>query len=190
MNLEDYAEKIDNLIRTLPEVLQDEAIASAGRGLVRRMKDRIFNQGLDRENRIIGEDYSTKPIYVPKERFARPSAFRPQGKNAKGKKREDGTERKTMYLPGGYKELKQVQGLVYDRINLVYKGDLRRAFISEFREGVLYIGFNSELQAKKREWIEAMFGKVIFTASDEEMLEYRAAVIRHLQRVRRENLSA
>lgn len=188
MTLEEYKAKIDRLFTLVPEALRGEAIQSAGNGLVRRMKDRIFNQGLDRDNKIIAEAYSRKPIYVVKEQFVKRGSFKARGKNSASSKFDNGNRRKSMYLPGGYEELKKIQNLG-DNVNFFYRGDLKRAFVAQFQDGVLLIGFNSQKQADKRRYLEKKYNKVVFHYSVEEMLEYNAALIRQLQRVMRENFS-
>lgn len=185
VTLREHKRDIQNLMGKVPAELQGKAIQSAGNGLVRRMKDRIFTQGLDYKNKIIAEDYSKTPMYVPKAVFVKPGSFKARGKNSNDKKFGNGNTRKTMYLSEGYKELKKVQGLVWDRVNLTYSGKLKRGLVAVFRDGVLLIGFSNKDAANKREWNEKRFRKIIFRASREELLEYYASVIRHLKTAKR-----
>ncbi|NCT92944.1 MAG: hypothetical protein GXC72_00845 [Chitinophagaceae bacterium] len=88
---------------------------------------------------IPGKRYSTEPIYASPSMFNRKGSFKPIGKGEekaktttvyntktqKGKKvaiKEDHTERKTMYLGEGYKELREVNGLQTAVVDVTFSG--------------------------------------------------------------------
>ena len=185
MDLREYLEKIERYAHELPQRVQEIALDKAGAALVRKMKDRIFNQGLDKFFKILAEGYSTTPMYVTKDQFVKRSTFRPQGKNESGKRKGDGSERKSMYLPHGYKELKEIQGLQASRVNLLYRGDLKRAFSSDVEGGILYIGFTSAKEAEKAAGLAAKYNTDIFHAADEELLEYYDRLVVEMRKVYR-----
>lgn len=183
MDLREYMQKLNNYSRELPERVQEFALEKAGGALVRKMKDRIFNQGFDKFFKILAEGYSTVPIYVTKEQFVKRSNFRPKGKNENGKTKANGTDIKSMYLQHGYKELKEIQGLQASRINLVYRGDLKRAFSSQVESNVLYIGFTNTKEAEKADWLTKKYQTDIFHAADEELLEYYDRLVVEMRKV-------
>lgn len=183
MDLNEYIEKLNRYTHELPQYVQEIAIEKAGQRLIRIMKDRIFKQGLDKYFKILAESYSTKPMYVNKDQFVKRGSFEPKGKNESGKTKGNGTQRKTMYLPHGYKELKEVQGLSSEIINLQYKGNLKRAFVSSFESGILYIGFTSTEESEKARRLEAKYKTEIFNAANEELLEFNDFVIAEMKKV-------
>lgn len=90
---------------------------------------RIFDLKKNSQGGIIGE-YSTKPIYVDPRDSPR-SIGRPIGKSKKSKFK-DGTDHKSRYFPGGYKEFKQkVRGsttvdlFLFSIFSKSYRGGLR-----------------------------------------------------------------
>jgi len=74
------------------------------------------------EQQGVGAKYSTAAEYVSQQSFINRSAFKPVGKKGESKK---GSKPKTsMYVKGGYKQLKSLQGLKSDTVNLVYTYDM------------------------------------------------------------------
>lgn len=59
--------------------LLDNTVVIAGNAMLAEIKNRIFKQGKNTADTQIG-NYSTTPIYVEKQMFAKPAAFKPQGK--------------------------------------------------------------------------------------------------------------
>src|SRR5690606_9970780 len=105
--------------------------------LLATIKNRITRDGKNSSGQQIGH-YSTKPMYATAEQFDKKSSFKPGGKaqqktlvfsvsNRKKKKvnvKSDFRPYSSMYLPGGYKELRNIQGKPVDKVNLLYRGDL------------------------------------------------------------------
>lgn len=98
---------------------------------------------------IKGEQYSTTPFYAGKSIYNNKSGFSPRGKAFDGqkkkeqKKREDGTDRKTMYLPGGYEELRQLNGLQTAFVDLTFSGRMFQnlGVVKEAIEGGKFLAF-------------------------------------------------
>lgn len=107
----------------MPEV----GVVQAMTELEAEWKDRVFGRGENADGQPIGQ-YSTKPAYYTRAAFIRTAAFKPQGKNGGGRTFVNGKDRKSMYLPGGYSELRDIQGRTTEVVNLKYGGSLERAF--------------------------------------------------------------
>ena len=124
-------------------------------------KERIFDKGLKSDGSKIG-NYSTTPAYFNKNTFIRKSAFKPRGKN--------GGETKTMFLPGGYSEFRDIQGRETDHINLKFSGSEERAFrIYKFGSEVIF-GNADDFEHKKIEGQEDDFGAIFEPSKEEEDL--------------------
>jgi hypothetical protein len=95
--------------------------------------------------------------------------------------------RKTMYLPQGYKELRDIQRLQTQYIDFKYSGALLRSYVMAQQGQVVLLGLNSEEQALKRERLEARFGHT-FKATDEERTDYINQVNASLARLTRNTL--
>jgi hypothetical protein len=148
-------------------------------------------QRIEKEGAKPGAKYSTKPFYAAKGVFNNKGAFKATGKveserlkqakadgkntrrNAKDKVKEDGTPRKTMYLPGGYLELRQIQGLPVDVVNLEYsrrmlsnttvlKVDDKQPYIAA---GI--VGASQAIEKKKLQGQHKKFGDFLRPAPEE-----------------------
>lgn len=181
--LREYNAAIKNLTANLPAELSGPAILSAANGLVRRMKDRVFNQGLDAKNKILQERYSTRALWASKQQFFKPSVFKNVGKRGLPTK-------KTMYFADGYAGLRKSQGLQTSRVNWLYSGRTRRALVARQNGLRVLIGFNTERAKTIRKGLEKRIGRKVFRPSEEEKLEYRASVLRHLKAVNSKYLKA
>lgn len=203
ISLQEYRNKVAALRDKLAAKALDVVIYPAALSLLGTIKNRI-NDGGNSKGGKIGQ-YSTKPAYFRKDQFVKRSAFKPIGKNGfKGERvvseREYRVEERTlksgklqqrlvseqnyriekrnlqsMYLAGGYKELRAIQGRRTDVVNFNYRGSLLLSFgIGKSGQTVL-IGFKNEKEALKRAGLEKRFGKV-FTATDAELKEYNKEV--------------
>ena len=85
------------------------------------------------------------------------------------KNKKDGSERKTMYLPGGYKELRHVQGMETGFVNLQYSGDLFTDFtkLTIVKDSVV-TKTSREINKKKIEGLTKKYGQSLFKHSNEE----------------------
>jgi len=84
----------------------DKLLLQIGSQTFADTRKRIFDDGIDSLGAKIIDGYSTKPFYVP---VKASSKIRPKGKDGKGKFKS-GRPKKSRYLPGGYKELKEIVG--------------------------------------------------------------------------------
>lgn len=84
----------------------DKLALQLASGLFAETRDRIFDKGIDSFGGKIIDAYSTTPFYVP---VAASSKLSPKGKDGKGKFKS-GKSKKSRYLKGGYKELKETIG--------------------------------------------------------------------------------
>jgi len=210
MTPEEYTEKLQQL-HGLQGSVAELAIMPAAAELLIEIKQRIVNDGKNTAEGNIGQ-YSTNPMYVEKSQFINQGAFLAQGKNntmgitagdrlipavrAKqtGVKRNPVNykrytivkanlqERRSMYLPEGYKELRSIQGLRTDIMNFKYRGDLISSYQMQRVAETVLLGLTTEESAKKREGLEKRFGPV-FYATGAEIKRYNDRVTFLLQRL-------
>lgn len=138
--LEDLATKLDE---TMPDVISTAVMVE----LEAKHKQRIFAEGLNSDGSKIGE-YSQAPTYYPKEVFIRKGAFKAKGKKNSGDFK-NGKQRKSMFLAGGYSELRSIQGRQTDFVDIKYSGSAERSIgIVKLGESVLY-GVRDLTESKK-----------------------------------------
>lgn len=156
----------------------EQSLEEAAKATHMKVSSRIFIQGKAADESKIG-NYSTKPLVVSKNSFVNKSAFKQSQRPNKG----GGTRpmfikfpnakkaTPVMVLPGGYKQLKQIQGLKSQYVDLVYTGRTQRAFIGSLRKFGRY-GWAAILRgtktAEKAVLNENKFGKKIFALTREE----------------------
>ena len=105
-------------INILTTVLQPTIAARAqayAAYALQSIKQHIEQQG-------VGAKYSTAAEYVSQQAFINRSAFKPVGK--KGEAKKGSKPKASMFIKGGYKQLKSLQGLKSDTVNLVYTYDM------------------------------------------------------------------
>lgn len=145
---------------------------------------RVFDEGKGGDNAQIG-NYSTEPAYYTKKQF-NGSGFKPQGKTEKGSKKKNGTDRMSMYLPGGYKELRQIQGYETAFVNLTYSAKLRKEFATKLAiEGdSVVLRLRDKLNKDKVDGLTEKYGSETFKHTTEERKffakEVTAATIKYL----------
>ena len=160
----DHLQRLGRLAEALQSGRLDGIYVPAANTLLATIKKRIQRDGKASSGNAIGS-YSTRPRYYSKAAFVKKSAFKPVGK--KGKR--EGA--KTMYLPGGYKELRAVQGRPVNGVNLTYTGDLMASFKMMRGQNKILIGLDSEHESKKKEGLEKRYGKFLY-GTRQELLEY------------------
>lgn len=196
MSPEEYTERLQQLYG-LQNDLAEYTIVPAAAEMLIEIKSRIVNDGKNTADGNIG-DYSTKPMYVEKEQFAKPGAFVAQGKNnvmgitpgdrlvptirlkQTGVRRNPVSykrytvtkanmqERRSMYLPDGYKQLREIQALRTDIMNFKYRGDLINSYQMQKISQQVLLGLTDEKNAMKREKLEERFGPVFYATVSEK----------------------
>lgn len=158
----------------LPKRLQEEVYPNVVETTLNSFKKRIFTNGLDTNGAAIGS-YSEKPISVSKKAFVKKSSFTPSSKSGK-----------TMSLKNGYKELKQVQGLKSDKVNLVYTGDLKESVVSQKKGTGYAIGFSDKNNSEKAGQLESNYNKTIFRFSENEKLKMNQMLATAIRKIHKE----
>lgn len=164
-------QKYEQYKRDLPELLEDHVLEETAAELERKVRKRIFIDGLDANGNIIGQNYSTKPAIVKQDVFIKPSAF-------KGKK--------TMKLEYGYKELRDIQGLKTDKVNLNYSGELKNKLRIARSEKSVVIGIVDRLNADKAKRLEEKYQTKIFAFSEKEIQSHLKNVVKKLKGIQRD----
>lgn len=152
-------------------------------------RQRLFGKGIKGDGTKTG-NYSRKAIYASKDKFRNTGSFRPQGKKEyiKGSKQKTTelydirtrkkkkvaitkpyTQRETMYLPNGYKELRAIQGLEIQFVDLQYTGDLFTDFSKlKIVNDSVVAGVSREINKKKIKGLSKRFGNSLFKHTKEE----------------------
>lgn len=176
MAFSDLSNRLTDLSAQLDTKMPDVLAVAVMSELMAMHKKRIFDDGLNTKGEQIGE-YSTKEAYFDKDDFVRKSAFKPQGKDPKNqiktsvfdistKKKKsvqikkNYTERKTMFLPKGYSEFRDIQGRKTDHINFKLSGSLELGINVVKNENSALYGTTSAFESKKFEGLEERFDGV------------------------------
>ena len=173
---EAFNKKIQDRLRSLK--VNEIIVYPAATATLDKLRQRLFQKGIKGDGSKTG-NYSTEPMYASKKQFKKTGGFRAQGKNAgktasgklaKGtKKKKDGTERKSMYLAGGYKELRQVQGMETGFVNLQYNGDLFTDFTKlTVQKDSVVVKVSRGINEKKIDGLTKKYGSSTFKHSKEE----------------------
>lgn len=142
-----YADLIDDLNELRNS---DKVILSVLNTMLAEQKTRIFDDGLDAEDKPIGV-YSTKPIHIARKNQARNTRF--------------------TYFEGGYKEYKSAIGFDSNKVNLVNTGQMRDDYsVIKIDDHTYGLGFKNELNSNKADGNEKHFKKEIFAQSPNENL--------------------
>lgn len=166
--------------------VQDRILLAAAFTLKAEMIDRIFNRGLASDGAKIG-DYSTTPAYFAKADFVRKSAFEKRGKTNTGDFK-NGKARRSMYLPTGYKEFREIQGRKVDTKNFKMTGSLEKS-INVLRDGdQTVIGITDGKESAKRHGLEEQVGRPVFPPSDADFETFTEAVFDEIEAIFNRNL--
>lgn len=177
----------DNIDREIEAIMVPRA-----NELLANIKNRIMRRGKNSNGQPIG-NYSTKPMYAGRDDFDKTSAFKARGKKPRTvdtyrvssrrkqrvEVRHDYGTYKTMYLSGGYKELRDIQGKPTEFVNLMYRGDLLQngyQLMYNTSDKVIYLGFVSEKFGLIRKGLEQKYGAPIMRATVEEINEHKKQV--------------
>jgi len=182
------ADKINAFIAGFDDLVND-TFTKAIYNLEGDIRERIFQENLDVFGQSLGQ-YSTKSAYFTREQFVNKGAFRAQGKGEHlvGQKRKtykktdsytgksisqayksDLTDRTSMYLQNGYKELRAIQGKEIGIVDLTYSGILKLSGTNvEISDGSYKIKLSNELSIDKARGFEKKRRKRVFYASKQE----------------------
>ena len=179
-----YESRLHDLAQQLHRRNLDRVYVPAANRLLATIKRRIQRDGKGSHDTPLGQ-YSTKPGYYAKAAFVKKSAFKPIGKNGKRRK---GEKAKTMYLPGGYKNLRLLQGRITGKVNLTYSGDLMASYKMVQQQDRIVLGLDSEKEAEKAAGLRKRYGKFL-QGSRKELLAYHKEAKDGLQKLTLETLT-
>lgn len=216
MTPQEYSDNLTELYGLVSQDLASDTIAVAGAELLAAIKKRIVDTGRTTTETPIGQ-YSTKPMYAPQSLFIKGgfkaqgktgklipttvakaaskltygNKFIPYLKERKVSRYSVVTNQNkphtTMYLENGYKQLRDVQGLRTDIVNLKYRGDLIDSYQMQKTQQSVLLGLTSGKEALKREGLEGRFGE-IFYASQQETEQYISRANYLLNRITRNTI--
>lgn len=188
MTLSNAAERLIKLGEALPELI-DESFKVGLVNFHANMKNRIFTLNKDINGNPLGS-YSDKTTLIGASSFrnkTQANAFFSKEKKAqKARKKEADTFENVdddsgwrtvegnalLLLPGGYKELRRMQGMKSDTVNLQYTGELNKSGTKIKTGKNLYqVVFTNELSKDKARGFEKKHGGAqgrVFGASDKE----------------------
>lgn len=199
MTLEQYTSRVDELVNLSSQRVIESVLYPAGNALLGAIKKRIQLDGKKTDGSQIG-NYSTKPMYATVDQFDKTGPFNPRGKaetgatksgrdrittaNVGGKKTAirnvqgfNAEIRQSMYLPQGYKQLRQIQGKPTGFVNLTYRTDLILDYQANLDTNAVLLGFSKESESLKRKGLEEGtkkrkgYGKV-FAPTAQEIKDY------------------
>jgi len=165
MSLQAHMQRLQSLKSEL-ERDHTDILEAAATTMLRKIKRRITHEGKNSENADMGS-YSTTPITVAQKQFVNKGSFKAGGKTGRGKK--------TMYLPSGYRQLKQIQGLEAGKVNASYSGHTTDSYVVVKTGKRVFLGMNNKTASRKRRYIEEKYGPV-YLASKDEYLAYKKEV--------------
>lgn len=173
ITLEQYQHKLQELAKQGSERAVETIIVPAANELLANIKNRIIKEGRKSDGSKIG-NYSTKPAYFEQQQFIQKGKFKPRGKTGETTFKT-GALHKSMYIPTGYKGLRDLQGRPTDKINEFYSGSTMLSYQMQIEPNTILLGLTNEKSAKVRAGQEKRFGK-IFYATQEELKEYNQNV--------------
>lgn len=147
---------------------QTRVSTAAAFTVLAQYKRRIFVDGLATDGSQIGQ-YSTNPYYQNPNNLqgVALSGVSPLGKNGLDTFK-NGRKKKTRYLAGGYKELRELTGRQSDFVDLNFSGSTEGSIQVGQRGEEVVIGFANEQSAEIMAGNEERFGKEIVATSEEE----------------------
>lgn len=172
MTPEEYISKLKQLRDSATEKAVQEILVPNGNELLANIKNRIVRDKKNSSGGPIGT-YSTKPMYASQKQFDKKSAFKPLGKK--------GPTKKTMYLPSGYKQLRDIQGKPTDGVNVNYTGSTNLSYQLQAKGKEVLLGFTDQESSKIRQGLEngtrgrKGYGKIYY-ATQQEIANYNKNV--------------
>lgn len=176
MNLQEHINNIRRIVETKTQAAIGSVIIPAGTEMVGNIINRNANRGENTDGSK-RSGYSKKPIYAGKKQFVK-SGFSPKGKFGDANF-DNGKPHETMFLPGGYEQLRQIQGRRTDIKNYDYSGDTLLAFGLEATNDGANIGFRTKKSSEIRQGLESRNGAA-FPPSEGEKEQYKKQVVERL----------
>jgi len=132
-------------------------------GILRTMKRRIHRDGVNSMGtKIGGGNYSTKPAYFNPDQGSVMLSLANKGKTGRTKFK-NGDAHKTRYYSRGYKEFRTANKKITNKVNLEFKGDLRRALtFKKSRYNHFVIGMSTLSAIEKSDNLEQKYGGQIW----------------------------
>lgn len=133
------------------------------------MVERIFDNGQNGSGQKIGQ-YSTKAMYVVKSQFKKQGAFKARGKNSNKSTFLNKKPRRSMFLPNGYRQLKQIQGYQSEFVNLTYSSDLRNDFATKLAIAgdSVVVRLSRKINRDKVRWLRQKYGNTLWKHTQQE----------------------
>ncbi len=199
MTLIDYQTRLSGLAEAEAKLLTERGFIVGATAMVASIKNRIIRRGLATDGSKIGT-YSTKPAYFTRNQFIKKSAFKGIGQrgfkgervvastkvkfNKKAKKFEKVEKQfhvvkntpQSMYLPNGYKQLREIQGRESDFVNSEYTGDTLNSLQAGRSGGSVVVGFVNERASIIRKAMEKRYGKRIYSGGKDDFTTYKTAL--------------
>lgn len=175
MNIGQYVSRLQELATSSVNDKREEIYVRNGNALLVNIKNRIQQEGRDSSGGKMPA-YSTKPGYYSKEQFVKKSSFKGRGKTGQ-RKFLNGQDHKSMYMPNGYKEFREVQGRQTQVRDLTMSGDLMISYVLGTGDQAILLGFNQQKQSKKRKGLEEKNNGKIFPATHSEIDDFNRAII-------------
>jgi len=175
------AQQIESLERKKQMLIsgRDKALRVAALDTTAAVSMRIFTSGGAQRGRI--GSYSTRPIFATQSQFVKKAAFKKDGFI-----RFPGSSGATpiMNLPGGYKQLRAIQGRPTNTVNLDYSGATRKDFENSVRKwGNGYAAIvKRDLSAEIIEKNELHFKKKIFALTDKELIHFEKTLTKEVMK--------
>lgn len=199
MEVKKYIDALEGVKKALlnkPFIAQ-RVNAVAGNLLLGTVKKRIFLQGLNTNMSPIGT-YSTKPYYQPlnsrvlvalpkgsknkPKLVGRGDFVTPKDNKVRARRLKptflNGNKRKSMYMPNGYKEFRELVGrqggnvkgsISTTGVNLNLTGSLSRGYTMAIYDDKIVLGFPNQELRHIASGLEKKYGSNIFAASNKEI---------------------
>jgi len=169
-NISEIADKLKTKFYSM-DVAMDKAAREIASDLAFANKNRVYTQGESAEGGKIG-DYSTKPTLIGASSFVnKGSASKVFGKQKnKANKWVTVKGKHLIVLPGGYKQIRSIEGFPNDKVYLTRTRKMMKELSFAKVKGVWSIGFPFQYNAKLSyrtmiEHFREKYGKIIWGVS-------------------------
>ena len=161
MTWNDYTAKWRKLKADLKRDSGREILEAPASEMMQAIKTRVFEQGTTTDGEQM-QEYSSRPFTFLRKDFINKSAFSGQGDS--------------MFLPGGYKQLREIQGLQTSFIDLKYSGRFRADYKMRTSANKVFFMLASNRATRLRFTHEIRFGQFL-EANQMEIDAYSKIVV-------------